>query len=155
MDHEFELAFNLCDEAAGRIQNQQYGVHRIAFHNHGEHVELTSVHHYTRENGHQLFLFASDVNGQLAVVEATAADLASQPTTRIIKIRAGALTFHALPDQPWTYRARSARTTYTLTATVGAAEPMWLIAVNHGAPTGHHDLDDAVTELLTTNSHVA
>ena len=28
MDHEFELAFNLLDEAAGRIQEQQYGITR-------------------------------------------------------------------------------------------------------------------------------
>ena len=36
MDHEFELAFNLLDEAAGRIQTQQYGITRILFHNHGD-----------------------------------------------------------------------------------------------------------------------
>ena len=35
MDHEFELAFNLVDEAAGRLQQQQYGITRIPFHNHG------------------------------------------------------------------------------------------------------------------------
>ena len=53
MDHNFELAFNLLDEAAGRIQTQQYGITRIPFHNHGD-MLLTTVHDYTPETGHRL-----------------------------------------------------------------------------------------------------
>ena len=88
MDHEFELAFNLVDEAAGRIQHQQYGITRILFHNHGD-IGLTSVHDYTREGGHRLVLFATDAHGQMAAVEATAPDLNTEPHTRILKVRAG------------------------------------------------------------------
>ena len=62
MDHEFELAFNLLDEAAGRIQQQQYGITRILFHNHGD-ILLTTVHEYSRGTGHKLVLLASDDQG--------------------------------------------------------------------------------------------
>ena len=95
MDHEFELAFNLIDEAAGRIQHQQYGITRILFHNHGD-IALTTVHDYTRDSGHRLVLFATDAHGQLAAVEATAPDLNTEPHTRILKVRAGDLTFHGV-----------------------------------------------------------
>jgi hypothetical protein len=94
MDHEFELAFNLLDEAAGRIQDQQYGITRILFHNHGP-ILLTTVHEYTHETGHHLVLLANDDHGQMVAVEATAPDLEAAPVTRILKVRAGDLTFHA------------------------------------------------------------
>ena len=71
MDHEFELAFNLLDEAAGRIQTQQYGITRLLFHNHGD-ILLTTVHDYSRESGHLLVLLANDDHGLMAAVEATA-----------------------------------------------------------------------------------
>ena len=96
MDHEFELAFNLLDEAAGRIQEQQYGITRILFHNHGK-ILLTTVHDYTPEDGHRLVLLANDDHGQMAAVEATAPDLDTTPATRILKVRAGDITFHAVP----------------------------------------------------------
>ena len=46
----------------------------------------------------------------MVAVEATAADLDTDPITRILKVRAGDnLTFHNQPG-PWSYRARSPAT---------------------------------------------
>ena len=146
MDHEFELAFNLLDEAAGRIGQQQYGITRLLFHNHG-HIALTTVHHYTRDTGHHLVLLAADDHGLLAAVEATAPDLVADPATRILKVRAGELTFHAVPGTAWSYRAAHAGHTYTLSAGIGDA-PMWTTTIDDAAPTIHHHLDDAVDDLL-------
>ncbi|MGO9382648.1 MAG: hypothetical protein ACLP4W_11305 [Mycobacterium sp.] len=145
MDHEFELAFNLLDEAAGRIQTQQYGITRILFHNHGD-ILLTTVHDYTRDTGHRLVLLAADDHGQMVAVEATAPDLDTDPATRILKVRAGDLTFHAVPDS-WSYRATSDGHTYTLTAGVGD-EPMWTTTIDQAAPVAYDDLHDAIRALL-------
>lgn len=152
MDHAFELAFNLVDEAAGRIQQQQYGITRIPVHNHGE-VYLTTVHGYTRESGHHLVLFASDDHGQLAALEASASDLDSAPRTRILKVRAGELTFHAVAGT-WSFRATDAGHTYTLTAGIGD-EPMWATTIDHGYRAVHDTLDDAVSVLLTHHARGA
>ncbi|KAA1250184.1 hypothetical protein F0Q45_11130 [Mycobacterium simiae] len=145
MDHAFELAFDLCDEAAGRIRHQRYGVTRIVLHNHGE-VLLTAVHGDTPETRQQLILLAHDEYGQLAAVEATAAHAEARPCARIVKVRAGQLTFHAVPGEPWTWRAAAGAHTYTLTAELD--EPMWTTTVNDAAPVAYDDLDDAVADLL-------
>jgi hypothetical protein len=145
MDHEFELAFNLLDEAAGRIGDQQYGITRILFHNHGP-ILLTTVHEYTRETGHHLVLLATDDYGQLAAVEATTPDLDTAPQTRILKVRAADMTFHAVANT-WSYRAAGHRHTYTLTAGTGDA-PTWTVAVDRAAPVAYDDLDAALTTVL-------
>jgi hypothetical protein len=145
MDHEFALAFNLLDEAASRIQDQQYGIARILFHNHGD-VLLTTVHDYTRATGHRLVLFASDDYGQLVAVEATAPDLQGDPLTRILKVRVGELTFHAVPGT-WSYRASAGGHTYALSAGIGD-EPMWTVVIDHQAPVTYDDLDAAVDTML-------
>jgi hypothetical protein len=146
MDHEFELAFNLLDEAVGRVQQQQYGITRILFHNHGD-IALTTVHDYTRDTGHHLVLLATDDHGQLAAVEATAPDLDADPLTRILKVRAGELIFHGRPGDIWSYRAAHAGHTYTLTAGIGE-QPRWTTTIDHAEPTTHDSLDDAINELL-------
>jgi hypothetical protein len=46
MSHDFDIAFNLLDEAAQRLQDRRYGTHRITEHNQGP-ILLTSVHRYT------------------------------------------------------------------------------------------------------------
>lgn len=152
MDHEFELAFNLLDEAAGRLQHQQYGITRILFHSHGD-IGLTTVHDYTREGGHHLVLLATDPHGQMAAVEATAADLNTAPHTRILKVRAGELTFHAIPGRDWSYRAVHAGHTYTLTAGIGD-QPMWTVAVDATPPVSHEDLESALNDIAATH-HLA
>jgi len=43
----------------------------------------------------------------MAAIEATAPDLDTAPRTRILKVRADDLTFHAVPGT-WTYRASDA-----------------------------------------------
>ena len=149
MDHEFELAFNLLDEAADRIQHQQYGITRILFHNHGD-IGLTTVHDYTREGGHRLVLFATDAHGQMAAVEATAPDLNTEAHTRILKVRAGELTFHAVPRQPWSYRAAHAGHTYTLTAGIGD-QPMWTVTVDANQPLEHEDLEAAINHIAAAD----
>lgn len=111
MDHEFELAFNLLDEAAGRIQQQQYGITCILFHNHGD-ITLTTMHTYTHEAGHRLILIAADDHGQMATIEATAPDLLTDPVTRILTVRTGDLTFHT-STQAWTYPAPATMATPT------------------------------------------
>jgi hypothetical protein len=146
MNHEFDLAFNLLDEAADRIQQAQYGITRILFHNHGD-ILLTTIHEHAPETGHRLVLVATDDHGHLATVEATAPDLDTTTTARILTVRAGHLTFHATPTA-WTYPATDdADTTYTLTAGIGD-EPMWTIATNHGGAVAHQDLDHAMAEIL-------
>lgn len=149
MDHEFELAFNLIDEAAERIQHQQYGITRILFHNHGD-IGLTTVHDYTREAGHRLVLFATDEHGQMAAVEATAPDLNTEPHIRILKIRAGELIFHAVPGQDWSYRAAHAGHTYTLTAGIGD-QPMWTVAIDTHPPVWHEDLETALDDIAAAH----
>ena len=149
MDHEFELAFNLLDEAADRIQHQQYGITRIPFHNHGD-IALTTVHDYSRDAGHHLVLFASDDHGQMVAVEATAADLNTEAHTRILKVRAGELTFHAVPRQPWSYRAAHAGHTYTLTAGIGD-QPMWTVTVDANPPLEHEDLEAAINHIAAAD----
>lgn len=148
MDHEFELAFNLLDEAAGRIQQQQYGITRILHHNHGD-IVLTTVHHYTPEAGHHLVLLAADDHGQMVTVEATAPDLAAEPDTRILKVRAGDMTFHAVPDI-WTYRAAHRGHTYILAAGIGD-QPAWTVTVNGSAPAHYEDLDAALDSLMDSH----
>lgn len=153
MDHAFELAFNLCDEAAGRIQDQQYGITRILAHDHGD-VLLTTVHHYTVATKHHLILLAHDDHGLLAAIEATAKHLESQPCARIVKVRAGDLTFHADTDEPWSYRATRGTDTYTLTAVIPEhhEDPMWTTQINDAEPFDFDDLDQAVSELLDQNA---
>ena len=145
MDHEFELAFNLLDEAAGRIQDQQYGITRIRHHNHGD-VLIATVHDYTPDDGHRLVLLATDDHGQLAAIEATAPDLDTTPLTRILKVRAGELIFHAVPGT-WSYRASTAGHTRTLTAGVGE-QPMWTLTSDQQPPVAYETLDDAVAAAL-------
>jgi hypothetical protein len=145
MDHEFELAFNLLDEAADRIQHQQYGITRILFHNHGA-IDLTTVHDYSPEGGHRLVLLASDDHGQMVAVEATAPHLNTEPTTRILKVRAGRLTFHAVPGHDWSYRATNAGHTCTLTAGIGE-EAMWTVTVNDYPSIAHDDLEAAINHI--------
>ncbi|EFG75721.1 hypothetical protein HMPREF0591_4372 [Mycobacterium parascrofulaceum ATCC BAA-614] len=152
MDHEFELAFNLLDEAAGRIQQQQYGITRIVFHNHGD-IVLTTVHDYTPETGHRLVLLADDDHGQMAAVEATAADLNAEPQTRILKVRAGDMTFHATADS-WSYRAAHAGHTYILAAAIGD-QPMWTVTVDAGVPAQYQDLDVALGAVLDLDAKTA
>jgi hypothetical protein len=152
MDHEFELAFNLLDEAAGRIQHQQYGITRILFHNHGD-IVLTTVHDYTPQTGHHLVLLAADDHGQMAAIEATAPDLIAEPDTRILKVRAGDLTFHATADT-WIYRAAHRGHTYTLGAGIGD-QPAWTITVDDHAPQHHDDLDTAIDTALDHHANPA
>jgi hypothetical protein len=145
MDHEFELAFNLLDEAAGRIQDQQYGIARIMVHNHGP-ILITTVHEYTGETGHRLVLLATDDYGQMAAVEATAPDLDTEPVTRISKVRAGDLTFHNVAGT-WSYRTTRQGHTYTLTAGTGD-EPTWTVAFDVADPVVHADLGEAIATVL-------
>lgn len=149
MDHAFELAFNLCDEAAGRIRDQQYGITRILAHNHGD-VALTSVHQYTVATKHHLVLLAFDDDGLLAAIEATANHIESTPSARIVKVRASGLLFHAVTDEPWSYRATRGTHTYTLTAPIpeDLDDPMWTTQINDAQPFDFDDLDQAVNELL-------
>ena len=145
MDHEFELAFNLLDEAAGRIHDQQYGLTGILLHNH-EPILLTTTHHYSRETGHHLVLLAHDDHGLMAAIEATAPDLDTEPLARIVKVRAGELTFHQIPGT-WSYRASGLGHTYILTAGVGD-EPMWTLAIDDTAALAYDHLDDAISAVL-------
>jgi hypothetical protein len=144
MDHEFDLAFALLDEAAERLGHQQYGTTRILFHDYRP-IVLSTIHHYTREDGHHLVLLAADDYGLLAAVEATAPDLDTEPVTRIVKIRAAELTFHGIPGT-WSYRTRHAGHSYTLTAGVGD-EPMWTLTIGDQEPAGYDALDDAIAAV--------
>lgn len=143
MDHEFDLAFALLDEAAERIGHQQYGITRIPFHAYGP-ILLTTVHNYTRETGHHLVLLAADDHGQMVAIEATAPDLDTDPVTRIVHVRAGEHTFHAVDT--WSFRTTVEGHTYTLTAQPGT--DTWTLTVDIAQPTAHPDIDDAITELL-------
>lgn len=152
MDHEFDLAFNLIDEAADRIQQQQYGITRIVSHNHGD-IDLTTVHDYTPQRGHHLVLLAADNHGQIAAIEATTPSLNIEPTTRILKVRANEMTFHATTT-PWTYRATRHGHTYTLSAGIGD-EPMWTVALDANPASTHQDLDTALTHIAAAPTAAA
>ena len=151
MDHEFDLAFDLLDEAAHRLGEQQYGLTRVTDHNHGP-IQLTTVHTYTPATGHHLVLLATDATGQLAAVTATAPHLEAAPATRILKVHAGDLTFRGVAGT-WSFRARTRAHTYLLTAGTGD-DPMWTVSVDDRAPTAHDDLDDAI-EAITAAARPA
>jgi hypothetical protein len=154
MDHEFDLAFTLLDEAAERLGHQQYGTTQIPGHdNDYQPVRITTSHHYTREDGHHLVLLAADDYGLLAAVEATAPDLETEPAARIVKVRAGELTFHAVPGT-WSYRTRNAGHVYTLTAGVGD-EPMWTLGIDDQAPAVYDAIDEAIAAVTGAPSPVA
>ncbi|ETZ38090.1 hypothetical protein [Mycobacterium intracellulare] len=149
---EFEHAFNLCDEAAGRIADQAYGITRIVAHNHGD-ITLTTVHEHTPAGAHRLVLLATDDHGQLAAVVATAPDLHTRPSTRILKVRAGELTFHALPTNKWAWSATAGGHTYRLAAATGdelddADDPLWTTTIDDRRPIDYDALDDAIEHLL-------
>jgi hypothetical protein len=104
-------------------------------------------------DGHHLVLLAADDYGLLAAVEATAPDLETEPATRIVKVRAGELTFHGIPGT-WSYRTRHAGHTCTLTAGVGD-EPMWTLGIDDQAPVAHDAIDDAIAAVAGAPSPVA
>lgn len=144
MSHEFDTAFNLLDEAAHRLLDRRYGTHRITGHAQGP-ILLTSVHRYTRHNGHHLTLFAADRRGQMAVVEAAAPNLRSEPALRIRTVRAAHLTFHAAGED-WTFRAQG-RHTYTLSAHIG--DSAWSLTIDDEPATCHEHLDIAIRHVLS------
>lgn len=141
--HEFDLAFNLLDEAATRLHARRYGTSRITDHNQG-HALLTSVHRYTRAAGHHLTLFAADTHGQAAVVDAYAPNLRSEPALRIRTVRVAHLTFHAGTGS-WTFRAQG-RHHYTLTARAG--DCAWALTIDNHPTTFHDSIDAAVAAVL-------
>ena len=143
MSHELDLAFNLLDEAAQRLQARRYGTTPIADHNHGP-ILLISAHRYTRAGGHHLSLFAADRRGQIAVVEATAPNLRSEPDLRIRTVRAAHLTFHAARGA-WTFRAHG-RHTYTLSAHTG--DSAWSLTIDDHPATSHEHIDIAIRHVL-------
>jgi hypothetical protein len=111
---------------------------------------LVTRHRYTRTGGHVLNVLAYDDHGDLqAAVVATNNHDHDEPQTRIVKVRAGDLTFHAVADT-WSYRATAAGHTYTLTAGIGN-EPMWTLAIDQAAPVAYDDLDDAVADALNNS----
>jgi hypothetical protein len=154
MDHEFDLAFELLDTAADRLQMQQYGHTTIAFHNHGDDLTLTTVHTYTRSIGHKLTLLAhyTDTGELAAAVEATAPDLETEPQLRIIKVYAADLMFHAIAGT-WSFRAKG-HYTHTITAGVGE-EPMWTLHITTslgGQLTATDTIADLVDHILTAEA---
>jgi hypothetical protein len=156
MDHEFDLAFELLDTAADRLQMQQYGHTTLAFHNHGDDLTLTTVHTYSRSTGHRLTLLAhyTDTRELAAAVEATAPDLDTEPQLRITKIAAADLMFHAIPGT-WSFRATGA---YTYTITAGT-DPMWTLHITTTAGGQLTSTSDSIAELvdhvLTTQARAA
>ncbi|ORA14860.1 hypothetical protein [Mycobacterium arosiense] len=142
MDHEFDLAFELLDNAVDRLQLQQYGITTIEHQNHGEDLLLTSRHTYSSGAGHKLTLLATykDSGQTAAAVEVTSADLDTDPQPRIVKVQAGDLMFHAIPGT-WSFRATGHRT-YIITAGVGD-EPIWTLTAG-----GVRAASDSIAELV-------
>jgi hypothetical protein len=88
----------------------------------------------------------------MVAVEATAPDLETNPVTRILKVRAGALTFHAIPGT-WSYRATTGEHTYTLTAGVGD-EPAWVLTCADRAAVAYEHLYEAI-DVIAEHEPVA
>jgi hypothetical protein len=150
MDHEFDLAFELLDDAIERLQQQQYGITAVEQHNHGEDLLLTSGHTYSGGAGHKLTLLATykDSGQTAAAVEVTAPDLDTEPDARIVKVQAGDLMFHAIPGT-WSFRA-TGRRTYIITAGV-ADQPMWTLSAG-GAPATSDSIAELVDQILTAEA---
>jgi hypothetical protein len=146
MDHQFELAFDLLEIAAEQLLDRDYTpVTRTTYYGL---LTLITRHRYTPTGGHVLSVLAYDDGAvQAAVVATTDHDGDANPHTRIIKVRAGDLMFHAVPGT-WAFRARASHT-YTLTAEIGT-DPVWTLRVDNEEPVAYHDLDDAIAEVLTT-----
>jgi hypothetical protein len=144
MDHDFDFAFALLDEAAERLGHQQYGTQRIACHD-WKPLTLTTSHSYTAEDGHRLILLATDAYGLVAAIEATAPDLETEPQTRVVKVRAGELTFHGTPGT-WEFRTRDANDTYTLSAGLGAG-PAWTLVTGRGFAAAGDSIGDVLATI--------
>ena len=126
MDHEFDLAFDLLDDAIDRLQQQQYGIttlrapqprRRLAAH------QPAHLQQRSRPQAHPAGHLRRR-RPDRGRVEVTAPDLDTDPQTRIVKVHAGDLMFHAIPGT-WSFRATGHRT-YIITAGV-ADEPIWTL----------------------------
>lgn len=145
MDHDIDLAFNLIDDAAWAIQQQQYGISTAHDHSLGDRVELITAHRYNRAGGHVLTVLARSEWGARAALEVTAPDLDSAPRVRIVRMRVGDLMFHAVPGVEWTWRARGEHT-YVLSTAAG--ESQWTLTVDDGAPVGFDNPEAAAARVL-------
>jgi hypothetical protein len=142
MDHEFALAFDLLDEAAHRLHHQPYGTADILVHNFGS-FPMQAAHHRAGPDGHTLHLIAYDDHGVMAAVQASAPDRHSSPQLRIVKVRAGHLTFHGTEN--WTFRAVGEHR-YRLTAHIGQCT--WALAVDDQDTDTYPSIDAAVEAVL-------
>ena len=95
--NEFELAFNLLHEAAGRMEEQHYGSTEIRLHNHGP-IRLTSLHHYIPGQHHTLTLLAYDNHGLMAAVKPPQLISTQHPTPASRK--SAPATSHSTPRPP-------------------------------------------------------
>ncbi|WP_071288307.1 hypothetical protein [Mycolicibacterium llatzerense] len=141
MNHEFDLAFILLDEAAERLHPGRAGARRLPAADHGR-LPLTTICRYRRDGGLWLHLAAFDDHELLATVEATAPDAHTEPECRIITVRAGHLLFVGTGN--WTFRADGEHR-YTLTADTGT--DTWTLTVDHLAPTTYPTVDTAIAAL--------
>ena len=129
-----------------RIQEQQYGITRIPFHNHGD-IALTTVHDYTPRPGTTWFCSPSTTTAKWSPIEATAPDLNTEPRHPHPQSPRRGAHLPRRPRQPWTYRAAHAGHTYTLTAGIGD-QPTWTVTVDDRTPKHYDDLDDALSTVL-------
>jgi hypothetical protein len=152
MDHEFDLAFELLDHAIELLAQQQYGTTTIGHHNHGEDLTLTSRHTYSSTAGHTLTLLATYTDyptGTAAAVTATAPDLETTPTARIVKVFAADLMFHAIPGT-WSFTATGRRQHYTITAGTGDVTLWTLHTAATTTPSDH--ISELIDHILATEA---
>ena len=153
MDHEFDLAFELLDDAIDRLRRQHYGTTvTTGCHNHGADLLLTSRHTYSSTTGHTLTLLATykDSGEVAAAAEITTPDLHTKPQLRVTKIAAADLMFHHIPGT-WSWRATGAAHTYTITAGIGA-EPLWTLTADHSTPVASDNIGVLVEDILAAEA---
>jgi hypothetical protein len=142
--HTFDLAAALVDQAVDRLNNHDYGITRILFHDFGNCI--FNANHTRHDTGHTVQMWAYDEHGVLAAAEAHAPHIGVTTGSRIVTFRAGHLTFNTY-DTPAGFFARG-QTGYALTPVMGSAE--WDLAIgDDDHPQRFATLDDALEHILT------
>lgn len=148
--HTFDLAAALVDQAVDRLNNHDYGITRILFHDFGNCI--LNANHTRHDTGHTVTMWAYDEHGVLAAAEAHTPRIGGTTASRIVTFRAGHLIFNLFGTAAGFFARGQSR--YALTPVIGSAE--WDVAIDvDQRPQRFATLNDALEHILTDLEHAA